>query len=450
VNTRKLGQEEKARVTGFVEEVLTYCRGPGIAVAISVGGDRLAVSAGLSNTRTNVSLTTAARFDAGCLSKWLMSIVVLSLAAEDKVDLDEIVTRYLPELSKGIAEQISLRNLLSHTAGYQRENFADPDVIAEYSWDELANSFRHRRMLFRPGTVFDYSHSATVVLGKVIERVTGRSAQECVEQMILGPLNLPARGNAAPKVAGHMFHPVSRRFVPVDKVGWAKVWTDSVNSRTLDVTSLVAIGDALLKHRLPHAARTFEGLTSPAIELPKLYGGACREEMPVAFGMGMATFPTGLYGASSTTPSQTCALRVHPQKQISIAVGINACQPFMRDYLLGKLMNSLLPQDLISVSSRNWADAFSFADLTGLFQGGLNSTLKGTIEGEELWLRIGHNPSVSRSASKQPIVFIHDENGHVVPKADLQFLSMGFFREPETATPCLMIGGNTYRKIIDA
>jgi hypothetical protein len=178
-----------------------------------------------------------------------------------------------------------------------------------------------------------------------------------------------------------------------------------------------------------------------------LFGGMRSEEIPAAFGLGCAHYATGTYGISSSTASQTCALRINPQKKIAVAVGINVCQPFYRDFLINKLMNALLPEDATTRADENAADTFSLEELEGTFQGALHNSLDASIENGQLLLRLGHNPSMSSSARNQPIIFVKNNDGHIVPKNDMQFLTTGFFREPRSGSPCLMIGSSAFKKI---
>src|SRR5690349_14012781 len=139
------------------------------------------------------------------LTKPIVSATALKLIESGKVGLDDPVTKWIPEfkprLADGRAPTITIRHLLSHTAGlsyafsepeggpYHRENVSDGMDQPGLGFDENLRRLASVPLLFPPGTAWSYS-LATDVLGKVIERVSGVSLQQKVARTITGPLQM--------------------------------------------------------------------------------------------------------------------------------------------------------------------------------------------------------------------------------------------------------------------
>jgi CubicO group peptidase (beta-lactamase class C family) len=185
VTTRRLVQADHDKIRRFVEDLRARYSITGVSVAVRIGDDSMAIAVGASDAVTLEELTLGTCFEAGCLTKVLTSLLATMLAREGLVDMKAPISRYLPELSGKIGDTVQIQHLLSHSAGYQGEDLLDSDVVEGSTWNEFAGSFNYRRMLFAPGCVYDYSHSASVIVGKVIERVTGRRIRDLWSERIL-------------------------------------------------------------------------------------------------------------------------------------------------------------------------------------------------------------------------------------------------------------------------
>jgi len=183
----------------------------------------------------------AGRFRVGSITKTFVSTVVLQLVGEGRLRLTDSVQRWLPGLLPG-GREITLRHLLQHTSGLY--NYTDDLFVSDEEF--LRNRFRTYRPrelvaianrhdpLFPPGTRWSYSNTNYIVLGLVVERVTGRPYGASVAQRILRPLSLehtwsPGVIPAIPGPHAHGYLPVVRngQTVPVDvtalnpSVAWA-------------------------------------------------------------------------------------------------------------------------------------------------------------------------------------------------------------------------------------
>jgi len=178
---------------------------PGITAAI-VYCDERAVSAavGLADREHKTPMTPETRMLAASIGKTLVAATVLSLKQEDRLELDAPISRYLndepwfEQLPNG--DQITVRQLLNHTSGlpdhvqdlaFQRamaERFSSD--TAPFSADQLIGFILDGPALDEPGASWSYSDTGYVLLGLIIEDVTGVLWSDEVRQSILEPLAL--------------------------------------------------------------------------------------------------------------------------------------------------------------------------------------------------------------------------------------------------------------------
>ena len=167
---------------------------PGISVAIrsadgrtwlGVSGDRRLAPARPVDEDTVFSIAS--------ITKTFVTAVVLQLVSEGSLGLDDPLSSYLPEYPR--AKQITIRQLLAHTSGvanyfespaYSRAVFSDPtrrwkvrDILALVG-----------RPYCKPGTCFHYSNTNFVLLGKVVQQVTGRNIAQEIDDRLVVPLGL--------------------------------------------------------------------------------------------------------------------------------------------------------------------------------------------------------------------------------------------------------------------
>lgn len=165
-------------------------------VAIEYDGNVLLSEAfGKANFEHNVPNTTTTRFRIASITKQFTATAILQLVDEGLLDLTDTIDQYLPNFPNG--DRISIHQLLTHTSGIN--NFALEmdfyDVLhAESVQDALIDLFKTEPLQFEPGTQFAYSISGFLVLGKIIEVVTGLSYEDYVSQYIFEPLGMEDSG----------------------------------------------------------------------------------------------------------------------------------------------------------------------------------------------------------------------------------------------------------------
>ena len=149
-------------------------------------------SFGKADYEKNVPNTPETKFQLASVTKDFTRVMVLQLAERKKLSLKDNLGKYLDGFSAE-ANKVTLEQLLDFTSG-----FGDYHNTAEFQQyqgttmvvKDILPIIRKERLLFEPGTRFRYSNSGYVLLGAIIERVTGKTYLEALHELILDPLNL--------------------------------------------------------------------------------------------------------------------------------------------------------------------------------------------------------------------------------------------------------------------
>jgi CubicO group peptidase (beta-lactamase class C family) len=173
--------------------------GPGATVIITRGGRTVySGSRGLADLAARRPLTAGTVFRLGSLTKQFTAAVVLQLVQEGRISLDDPVSRFFPDYPRPGAAA-TVRQLLNHTSGIQSytgiPGFMAGDAPARaHSTAEMIALFRGLPSPTPPGEAWAYNNSGYVLLGGIIEQVTGKPWHRVVEERIARPLGLRSIG----------------------------------------------------------------------------------------------------------------------------------------------------------------------------------------------------------------------------------------------------------------
>ncbi|EJR97964.1 D-alanyl-D-alanine carboxypeptidase [Bacillus sp. MYb56] len=170
---------------------------PGVLAKTSEGGKTWSYAAGVANLSSKKPMKTDFRFRIGSVTKTFTATVVLQLAEENSLNLDDSIEKWLPGVIHGNGyddKQITIQQLLNHTSGiaeYTRsKGFNLMDTKKSYRAEELVKMGISMPPDFTPGKSWSYSNTGYVLLGILIETVTGNSYAEEIENRIIEPLEL--------------------------------------------------------------------------------------------------------------------------------------------------------------------------------------------------------------------------------------------------------------------
>lgn len=194
-------------------------------------GDTLIVKGAMDAPSIQPRTPVDAKVRVGQPMEAMLGTVLLQLASEGKVGLDDPVARYVPDLVN--ADRITPRMLANSTGGTP-DYVTDPDFLARvsadpfagYTFAELLGYAQKRPPLFPPGTDFAYSHTEMAALVQVLEQASGQSLEELMATRIYEPLKMTTssahQNNAIEPPLMHGF--TNQRGVFEDSTFWDPTW----------------------------------------------------------------------------------------------------------------------------------------------------------------------------------------------------------------------------------
>ncbi|MBT2117329.1 beta-lactamase family protein [Dyella sp. LX-66] len=196
-----------AQARTALEHAVPATDGPGVVVLIAKGDTVLFREArGQAQIELGVPLAADQVFRIASITKIFTAATVLKLAEQGKLSLDDKLAKYFPGIPS--ADRITLRQLLSHTAGVSdvaknpQPGFMRRDIDTATQVAEIAK----RDPAFEPGTRWAYSNAGYILLGAVIEKVTGQPWHEAMRQLVLEPVGTAQirYGDGAALIAGRV------------------------------------------------------------------------------------------------------------------------------------------------------------------------------------------------------------------------------------------------------
>ncbi|MGW3071421.1 serine hydrolase domain-containing protein [Kitasatospora sp. NPDC001132] len=164
-------------------------RVPGAQLVLDTGAETVALHTGVADTGTGEPFTEDTAVPVGSLTKPYTAALVMLLADDGDLDLDEPAAEYLPELRQ--LPEVTIRHLLGHTGGLPTG--PDSDAAARTTATRYLSAVcTAQDALFRPGTDFSYSNAGYVAAGRLVETVTGMPWREAVRALLLEPLGTTA------------------------------------------------------------------------------------------------------------------------------------------------------------------------------------------------------------------------------------------------------------------
>ena len=164
------------------------------AVLIAIKGDIIYKNAvGYANLEDSIPNTLNTKFRIASFTKPFTVMLILQLVEDGKLELDGKLINYLPEFPKEKGENITIHQLLTHTAGITGESRISNLIDIEkeyYSRERLLNCIAERELVYEPGKGREYSNFGYALLGLVIEKVSGKSYDKVLQEKICQPAGM--------------------------------------------------------------------------------------------------------------------------------------------------------------------------------------------------------------------------------------------------------------------
>ncbi|HDR7871855.1 TPA: beta-lactamase family protein [Bacillus wiedmannii] len=168
---------------------------PGVIVAVKNGDANWSYASGEANIERNYKVDADSAFRIGSTTKTFVATVILQLAGEKKLSLDDTVEKWVPGLLKENGydgNKITIRQLLNHTSGIP--DFLTPELknklLENPSENYTPEQLIARALELEPVTGWAYSSTNTVIVGLIIQKVTGETYAEQIKKRIIEPLGL--------------------------------------------------------------------------------------------------------------------------------------------------------------------------------------------------------------------------------------------------------------------
>lgn len=214
---------------------------PGATVLVVKDGKPVYRKAfGMADVGKGTPLTPDMQLRLGSVTKQFTSTAILMLADEGKLRLDDDITRFLPDYpTRG--KRITVEHLLNHTSGIV--SYTSKPAFVEHMTEDmpvaaLIDTFKNDPLEFEPGAKFKYNNSGYLLLGAIIEKVSGQPYARFVEQRIFIPIGMndtayegQERGKAI-KAAGHTVG--EKGFEPSIKISVTQPYAAGALVSTLD------------------------------------------------------------------------------------------------------------------------------------------------------------------------------------------------------------------------
>ncbi|PVM84687.1 serine hydrolase [Caulobacter endophyticus] len=218
---------DKAReIDAIAAEVLAATGAPSASVAVIEDGEPVYAKAyGLARLSPAIPATTSTRYGIASVSKQFTAAAVLLLVEDGKVSLDDPVSKYVSGLTNG--DRITLRQVLSHTAGYRDywpQDFVFETMRAPTTQQKILDGWARIPLDYPPGEQWRYSNTGFVIAGLVVEKVAGEPLLSFLRRRIFDPLGMAGVTEddtkaLSPPDAGHYTRYGLGPVVPADKEG---------------------------------------------------------------------------------------------------------------------------------------------------------------------------------------------------------------------------------------
>ena len=261
-------QMAPAKIDGIAAKALAESGAPSVAIAVVESGKiALEKAYGKGRLEPPVDARPDMRYSIGSVSKQFLAASVLLLVQDGKLSLDDRVSKYLPDLTR--AGEITIRQLLTHTSGYQDyypQDYVAPFMSKPVTAAQIIDQWARKPLDFDPGTRWQYSNTNYVIAGRIVEKVTGGPFFAFLSKRILQPLGMTTAIDLAEQTMSQQDAAGYTRFAlgplrPAAPEG--RGWLFAAGELAMTAHDLALWDISLMEHKLLTPA-SIEAMTTPA------------------------------------------------------------------------------------------------------------------------------------------------------------------------------------------
>lgn len=200
-------EPEKEGLREFVDKAIREKGVPGAAVGVLHKGETVTVGSGVTSVENPLPVTDETLFQIGSNTKTFTGTIIMRLVEMGKLDLEATVRTYVPDFrvqDETAASQATIRHLLTHTGGWEGDVFRDTGA-GDDALDRYVATMAELEQLAPIGKVYSYCSSGFCLAGLIIEKVTGKSYQAVLKELVLEPLGMESSYLEPGDVMTHRF-----------------------------------------------------------------------------------------------------------------------------------------------------------------------------------------------------------------------------------------------------
>jgi D-alanyl-D-alanine carboxypeptidase len=307
---------------------------PGVVAAVQTPEYTWIRALGVADRASKEPMTPEVHHRIGSVTKTFTATLLLKAEAEGLLSLDDTIDQYIKGVPNG--DKITLRQMADMTSGiasytedkqWGEEWSSDPERV--WKPEELAQVGIEESPLFDPGTEWFYSNTNYVLLGLVLEQVTGKPIGDLYRQQIIEPLGLkntsfPDQADSSipdPHAQGYTLQGQSDG-EPADVTNWNPSWAWSAGAMISTVEDLLVYGRALGTGKgLLSPEQQAERLDSFVSDVPPLNQPPLKGDLAYGIGLGK---DHGWVGHNGEIPGFNTYLFYHPELDAVVAVATNS------------------------------------------------------------------------------------------------------------------------------
>jgi D-alanyl-D-alanine carboxypeptidase len=203
-HAQELSPELRSKIDKLATDALADSGVPSASIAVVKDGKIVYLNAyGSARLEPKTPATTAMRYSIGSISKQFTAAAMLLLQEQGKLSLDDKVGKFIPDLTR--ANEVTIRQLLSHTSGYQDywpQDYVMPMMMKPVTTAKILDMWGRRPLDFDPGTKWQYSNTNYVIAGVIIEKVSGKPLLQFLQEKVFAPLGMTTIANTDEKKLG--------------------------------------------------------------------------------------------------------------------------------------------------------------------------------------------------------------------------------------------------------
>lgn len=233
--TSSFAQQTAKQIDELMKKYYDYGQFNGSILVAEKGKVVYAKGLGFANMEWSIPNQPDTKFRIGSITKQFTATLILQLVEEGQIKLDGKITDYLTDYRKDTGDRVTIHHLLNHTSGIPsytaRADFRTTIMRNPYKVADFVKQLASGDLEFEPGSKFSYNNSGYILLGAIIEKLTGKTYETVLTERILKPLGMTNSGydNTSP-------------LMPKRASGYQKQPAGYVNAPYLDMSLPYAAG----------------------------------------------------------------------------------------------------------------------------------------------------------------------------------------------------------------